>query len=419
MVRNFCLFQSRVVLMSLPLGSWSEPQPIYTSTPAPRMNKRKLPPIDDEDLDDEALDHPRKLPAVGTNASSHPQPTSRGKPRLRLTRPDPPKLTVPRRTTRATSAPPKPSAAGRSTGRVASGSMRTMDTLRDLQNQVTSIEGAQVANALRIAQQMDAERAKVAEIQADHRALSRELASSKEAELDKRRKLVDSSEELEKLRFKHAKEILEFEMQLQKRANEIRQLSEDLQVAKEDLDREHASVASLKSMVSNQSAAQITLNAQMNALQTEKNALQVQLDTVTSTASQQNLDHESALRRIVFLEQEAREAEMVRRKLHNMVQDLKGNIRVFCRVRPVLSHELASPPTGRTRFSKNSPNPEEQAKALVADIAFPDKRDHKEIVLTSSSSSAMGQERKEVYPFSFDRVRTCVVIANLTIHNRA
>ena len=255
---------------------------------------------------------------------------------------------------------------------------------------------------------MDAERARVAEIQADHRALYHELASSREAELDKRRQLVDSTEELEKLRLKHAKEISEFEMQLQKRANEIRQLSEDLRVAKGDLDRERASVASLKSMVSNQSAAQITLNTQMNALQTERNALQAQLDTVTSTASQQDLDHQSALRRIAFLEQQAREAEMVRRKLHNLVQELKGNIRVFCRVRPVLPHELASLPGGgtRSRPSANSgPNPEDPTKALVADITFPDRRDHKEIVLTSSSSSAMGQERKEVYAFSFDYVR--------------
>ena len=370
------------------------------------MNKRKL----DDDLDEEALDQPRKLPAIGTNASSHPQPAARNKPRPLpgLTKPDPPRLTVPRRSTRATSAPPKPSNAPvRSRGRVASGSVRTTDTLRDLQNQVTSLESAQTANALRIAQQMDAERARVAEIQADHRALYHELASSREAELDKRRQMVDSTEELEKLRFKHAKEISEFETQLQKRANEIKQLSENLRVAKGDLDRERASVASLKSMVSNQSAAQITLNAQMNTLQTERNALQAQLDTVSSTASQQGLDHQSALRRIAFLEQEAREAEMVRRKLHNMVQELKGNIRVFCRVRPVLPHELASPPAGGTRPSNGIPNPEDPAKALVADIMFPDRRDHKEIVLTSSSSSAMGQERKEVYAFSFDHVRIC------------
>merc|ERR1712232_550524 len=31
-----------------------------------------------------------------------------------------------------------------------------------------------------------------------------------------------------------------------------------------------------------------------------------------------------------------------RRKLHNLVQELRGNIRVFCRVRPLAAHESGS-----------------------------------------------------------------------------
>ncbi|KAF8835948.1 kinesin-domain-containing protein [Paxillus ammoniavirescens] len=254
---------------------------------------------------------------------------------------------------------------------------------------------------------MDAERAKVAELQADHRALSRELASSKAAELDKRRQLVNSSDEIERTRMKHAREIMELEMDIQKRARETRELTEELRLAKEDLERERGVVSTLKSTVSHQSTAQITLNAQVNALQVEKTALQAQLDAVTSTVSQRTLDQQAAMRRIAELEAEAREAELIRRKLHNMVQELKGNIRVFCRVRPVLPHELGSPSTGLARSdssSGRSPNSDNQDKGLVADVMFPDKRDHREIVLTSSSSSAMGQERKEVHNFSFDRV---------------
>ncbi|KAF9220018.1 kinesin-domain-containing protein [Gyrodon lividus] len=254
---------------------------------------------------------------------------------------------------------------------------------------------------------MDAERAKVAELQADHRALSRQLASSKAAELDKRRQLVNSSDEIEKMRMKHAREVMELEMEIQKRAREIRELTEELKLVKEDLERERGAVSTLKSTVSHQSTAQVTLNAQINALQAEKTALQSQLDAATSTVSQRTLDQQSAQRRIAELEAEAREAEMIRRKLHNMVQELKGNIRVFCRVRPVLPHDLVSPSTGLARSgssSGGSPNPDNQDKGAVADVIFPDKRDHREIVLTSSSSSAMGQERKEIHSFSFDRV---------------
>ena len=62
-----------------------------------------------------------------------------------------------------------------------------------------------------------------------------------------------------------------------------------------------------------------------------------------------------------------------------------GNIRVYVRVRPPLPNELAS----------NAP---------TAAVAFPDKRDHREIALTSSSSTATGTERVDTALFSFDRV---------------
>jgi len=57
-----------------------------------------------------------------------------------------------------------------------------------------------------------------------------------------------------------------------------------------------------------------------------------------------------------------------------MVQELKGNIRVFCRVRPVLALE--------------------GEKEMEAVIRYPDWRDKREIVVESTSESAMGQERE-------------------------
>lgn len=36
------------------------------------------------------------------------------------------------------------------------------------------------------------------------------------------------------------------------------------------------------------------------------------------------------------------EAEYVRRQLHNQVQELRGNVRVFCRVRPLFKDTDAS-----------------------------------------------------------------------------
>ena len=45
------------------------------------------------------------------------------------------------------------------------------------------------------------------------------------------------------------------------------------------------------------------------------------------------------------MEAKLRDEETIRRKLHNTVQELKGNIRVYCRVRPSLTSEADVPLT--------------------------------------------------------------------------
>ncbi|KAG5873437.1 hypothetical protein JTB14_031054 [Gonioctena quinquepunctata] len=42
---------------------------------------------------------------------------------------------------------------------------------------------------------------------------------------------------------------------------------------------------------------------------------------------------------VVDLKQDAINGEFLRRKLHHIIQDLKGNIQVFCRVRPPISED--------------------------------------------------------------------------------
>jgi len=262
--------------------------------------------------------------------------------------------------------------------------------LQDLQNQVSSIQSVQAADSARLAADMDAERTKVAALQDNHLALSRELAQARTQELSQRRELLNANDEIESLRKKHTREVMDMEMDLKKRDREIRELKEDLRMVREDLDRERDVVGQLKSTITQQSTTQLTLTTQNNALQAQVHTLQSSSDCSAEAVSKLRHDLDRAQKRVAELEQEAREAEMIRRRLHNLVQELKGNIRVFCRVRPLLPSEVP-------------PDAEDREKA-VADILFPDKRDHKEIVLNASSESATGQERKETWSFEFDRV---------------
>ncbi|KAF3938301.1 Kinesin-3 [Dactylella cylindrospora] len=77
-----------------------------------------------------------------------------------------------------------------------------------------------------------------------------------------------------------------------------------------------------------------------------------------------------------------RTEETLRRKLHNQVLELKGNIRVFCRVRPTL-----------------------EAEAEPAKIDFPDQDDEaKDIKLYSTERSTLGVETVKEHPYTFDKV---------------
>ncbi|EIN09479.1 C-terminal kinesin [Punctularia strigosozonata HHB-11173 SS5] len=221
---------------------------------------------------------------------------------------------------------------------------------------------------------MDAERTKVTQLQA-------QMTITRNQELNQRREIDSMIEELDTMRKKHAREVMDLEMDMRKKDRENRELQEDLKCCRSDLARERESVSQLKATVASQSTADLTKAAQMHALQAQLSALQSTYSTALSQIAQLQLEVETVQKEKERLRNEVIDGEMVRRKLHNTIQELKGNIRVFCRVRPALA-----------------------ANEEVAAITFPDPLDHKEIVVASSSESAMGNERKETWNFTFDKV---------------
>lgn len=317
------------------------------------LNSRKRKAADDDN--DDAQNRPRKLPAIAENGNNQPLRPSKVLPNRTLAKGKAPALPVPkatagpvtRRTTRATmSAPPKNepvrppvratagaarggarggarSTVGRATAGPLKGKAAEDARFHALQEQVTSIESARAADAARIAAILESEQRKLEGLQTDHQALTKELADARNLELNQRRELVTVNDELEALKRKHANEIMDLEMEIKKREREIRELKEDLRLCQEDLERERDSVKTLKSTVSQQSTAQLTLTTQVSALQAQLSALQSALDMSCNSSSQLKLELESERKRVAELEDENRAAETLRRKLHNMVQELK------------------------------------------------------------------------------------------------
>ena len=85
-------------------------------------------------------------------------------------------------------------------------------------------------------------------------------------------------------------------------------------------------------------------------------------------------------KKIEEYEEKLQASEKMRRKLHNLVQELRGNIRVFARVRPFLPND------GENAISSNS--------AIISNVETNSVRMHRMIE----------ENKSEDYSFTFDKV---------------
>ncbi|KIR26643.1 kinesin family member C1 [Cryptococcus deuterogattii LA55] len=257
----------------------------------------------------------------------------------------------------------------------------------------------------------EAEQAKISTLQSSQESLQALLQSTQMTERAARLDLTSASEEIAALRSSHAREVDELERTIARKDREKKNLEDELRDGRDELSRERDIVRTLKVQLAEQSTKHLTLEAQLSASQTQLTNLQSEVERATLAVSAMKAElqvgqdrardaelkaekkvreaEEERDRRIAEIEEELRTAETIRRKLHNQVQELKGNIRVFARVRPVLPHELSNPEG-------------------VADIAYGDERTAQEtgqsqIVVTSKSESATGKEREQINQFTFDK----------------
>lgn len=258
----------------------------------------------------------------------------------------------------------------------------------------------------------EAEQAKISTLQSSQESLQALLQSTQMTERAARLDLTSASEEIAALRSSHAREVDELERAIARKDREKENLEDELRDGRDELSRERDIVRALKVQLAEQSTRHLTLEAQLSASQTQLTNLQSEVERATLAVSAMKAElqvgqdrardaelkaekkvreaEEERDRRIAEIEEELRTAETIRRKLHNQVQELKGNIRVFARVRPVLPHELSNPEG-------------------VADIAYGDERTAQEtgqsqIVVTSKSESATGKEREQINQFTFDKI---------------
>ncbi|XP_064400087.1 carboxy-terminal kinesin 2-like isoform X2 [Halichondria panicea] len=210
--------------------------------------------------------------------------------------------------------------------------------------------------------------------------------------------------------------------------SQIKELEETISATKRDLESMERSKAAIECRASELDAS-LSLSrtevaslrtalsqtmANMSAVQSELEATKVARDCAVSDGVRKAATISSLEQNVIELQclvgdyqGRIREDEMTRRALHNRIQELKGNIRVFCRVRPLLPTDAgyliddagreSSTSGGSSRGSKNGG----QSSTSVLGLTYPDSNnDQKKLSIELSSQD----KAKKNYEFTFDRV---------------
>ncbi|KAG9925060.1 kinesin-like protein klpA, partial [Aureobasidium melanogenum] len=209
---------------------------------------------------------------------------------------------------------------------------------------------------------------------------------------EKERELRAELEEERSRRLRETQELTtQFSMQKLTAENDVTQKDRELQNLRAELNEVKANLESsnalnvnLKEKLTEASTNTLTLETSMRAMKAKIDFLES--DNQAQSQAFQDLNQKMLDAQAVAAEakEKLRQEETLRRKLHNQVQELKGNIRVFCRVRPALGEE----------------------ETKKAELTFPDAdTDSKEVVVQGpDQKSAMGTVTKANNNFSFDRV---------------
>lgn len=160
-------------------------------------------------------------------------------------------------------------------------------------------------------------------------------------------------------------------------------LKRELESVNSSLSSANNELAAVKSTLSKQSSVIIDLEAQISAYKSKLDAAQGDIKSKCDTLEQSHamIAHLSA--EMNTLKGKLHAGETARRKLHNDLQELKGNIRVFCRVRPLLANEVG----GGVRVPGGH------------GIGEPE-----DIIIEQPSEGATGVATVKTNPFMFDKV---------------
>ncbi|KAL8873383.1 MAG: hypothetical protein Q9174_001139 [Haloplaca sp. 1 TL-2023] len=213
-------------------------------------------------------------------------------------------------------------------------------------------------------------------------------------ELDDLRRRLDRGLDEERLRHQQeiqslssagAKTQEEVEAELDKRKKQLESLEDEIRKVNADVVCERNLNSDLRVKLSEAASNTINLESSVRSLRAHVDFL----ESDNKSQSQAFSDLDTRLQNAINAADEAKAKlqteETLRRKLHNQVQELKGNIRVFCRVRPLLESDPVD-------TSAKIKYPDDDCDAKEVEIQGPEEK------------NSLGKISTKTNAFNFDRV---------------
>lgn len=196
---------------------------------------------------------------------------------------------------------------------------------------------------------------------------------------------LQAAREVEELRSKLGSEQDGLNLALHNKDREIQSTRAEMDILNADLDRERLQKTHLQKQIDDLVGTNTTLESTVRSLQAQVHFLESDSKQQSDSFAEMEARMQEALVAADEARQKLIKEETERRVLFNKYQELKGNIRVMCRVRPVL----------------------EESEGTAAELDFPDDKTSAQIsVKGPEERNALGKTSSKTYPFEFDRVFT-------------
>merc|ERR1719323_2683887 len=209
------------------------------------------------------------------------------------------------------------------------------------------------------------------------RSMRKNMEESEEALNSMKKTLIEKEEHF-------SAETKKLQRQLEDETYNKSSLERKLKGLEDELTSKQTEISGLKNSVAELSSSRAGVEAALSGTKTELEAARQQIQELKAESERKSEEIQAGLVLQEEMMSKMRWEETERRRLHNMVQELKGNIRVFCRMRPLLEEEME-----KGHDSKH--------------VSITSEK-NMELTKNDGDKSIAGGSKNAKYEFEFDRV---------------